>query len=462
MRGASRQMNAQYSGRRARLACEVNFVRDRRGNIAPIFALLLIPIIAVLGVATEASGWYFTQGSLQNATDAAAMAAAANIANGGTAADCNSTDTAAAGTPCAEVRAVFAKYGYANGANNISVTTKKTGVTCPSGSVLGTCYRVEVTKLFPIRLLAVAGFRGNTQIGSARYQSIPAAALVGQSITTGRPYCLLALNSSPGVAAFDTRGVPKADLSGCNVMSNSDGNCTGQGPDADVADAHGSIDSKCGDSTNNSVPIVSDPYAGLAGNIPSDPCGGSYPGQTILGVQTWSGFQPICGNLTVSADATIEHDTTLVIYNGNLNVPSGKSLTTIAGVSATIIFAGTNSASYGHIPVGGGTLDIKAPTSGVWSNLVMYQAPTLTQNVNITEAGNSPTWKLTGVVYLPNSDLEFKGAVNKSSNGQSCFALVADTISIKGTGFSLAHGDCSAAGMTLPSGSMPGRMVLLQ
>jgi hypothetical protein len=83
--------------------------------------------------------------------------------------------------------------------------------------------------------------------------------------------------------------------------------------------------------------------------------------------------------------------------------------------------------------------------------VAIYQDPALTTGVDITYAGNSPTWDITGLVYLPHASVTFKGAVNKSSNGASCFALVVDNITIDGTGDILATGGCAAAGLTLPT-----------
>jgi hypothetical protein len=43
---------------------------------------------------------------------------------------------------------------------------------------------------------------------------------------------------------------------------------------------------------------------------------------------------------------------------------------------------------------GGGALDITAPTSGDWSEVAIYQGPSLTKNVDISAAGNTPTWNI--------------------------------------------------------------------
>jgi len=100
-------------------------------------------------------------------------------------------------------------------------------------------------------------------------------------------------------------------------------------------------------------------------------------------------------------------------------------------------------------------LDFAAPTSGVWSGVALYQDPNLVTGVNISAAGNSPTWKITGLVYLPHSSVTLSGAVNKSSNGKSCFVMVMDNITINGTGDIIENGGCAAAGLNMPTASVP-------
>jgi len=163
----------------------------------------------------------------------------------------------------------------------------------------------------------------------------------------------------------------------------------------------------------------------------------------------------VCGDLQLAGDVTlttVSPGSVLVIENGQLDL-NGHTLQTASGSALTIIFSGptVSGLSPTHSPTGGGTLDIQAPTSGTWSGVALYQDPNLTSGVDITYAGNSPTWNITGLVYLPHSSVTFKGAVNKSSNGASCFALVVDNITIDGTGDILAHGSCAAAGLTLPT-----------
>jgi hypothetical protein len=146
----------------------------------------------------------------------------------------------------------------------------------------------------------------------------------------------------------------------------------------------------------------------------------------------------------------------LVIENGQLDT-NGYTLSSSA---LTIVFTGSNSASYQHTPTGGGTLDIAAPTSGTWSGMAIYQDPALTTNVDISAAGNSPTWNISGMVYLPHSSVTLSGAVNKSGHGSSCMGMVVDNLTINGTGSIFANDNqCASAGLKLPTGGNRGTLV---
>src|SRR6266852_329659 len=98
---------------------------DRRGNIAVMMALLLPALVGAMGLGFEVSNWYMTKRAMQNAADAAAIAAAMN----GT----SNYDV--------EAKAVTAQYGYVNGSNNVTVTASNAAA-CPSGG--NTCYSVTI------------------------------------------------------------------------------------------------------------------------------------------------------------------------------------------------------------------------------------------------------------------------------------------------------------------------------
>lgn len=425
--------------------------RDRRGNVAIISAMILPVLMGSFGLGAEVASWYANQRAMQNAADTAAIAAASN----------------ATANYATEAKAVAAHYGFTDGQNGVSITASS-GVTCPDGS--SGCYSVTIAKSFPLILAEFVGYSGDATLNGAPAKRIHATA-VATVATIQRPYCLVALGQSG--TTIRSNGAPFADLSGCNLMSNGDATCNGHNLGADVGDAHG-LNSGCGVTQESHVPLLSDPYSGLASNIPPDPCGGSYPqlpskkkspslpaSNQFAGNYSWGSVVTVCGDMQLTGPVTISNSngpTTLVIYNGDLDV-SGYKLSTAAGAGLTVIFAGDN--SYSHVPTGGGTLDFAAPTSGTWSGVALYQDPSLTSGVDIASAGNSPTWDITGLVYLPKASVTFSGAVDKASNGQSCFVMVVNNITINGTGSILAHGQCAQAGLTMPSNPVPGRARLV-
>ena len=421
--------------------------RDERANIAILFGLLAPVLVGALGLGLETSWWYQTQRDMQNAADEAAIAAATN----------------ASSSYATEATAVTANYGYTNGLNNVTVSTSNTA-SCPSGG--NNCYSVVISTKMQLYLTPVIGFTGNTTVNGSPAQTITATA-VAQRGTVNRKYCLLSLHFI-GVG-IQGNGVPNANFRGCSIMSDSTSSCNGHNMGADYGDAH-LTNVGCGILQDSNVPIVNDPYSYLASNIPANPCL-TYPQEPLkhgdpglpasnqwTGSQSLSGNKIVCGDLQLTGDTTIDAPAgaVLVIENGQLDT-NGYTLKTASGSSVTVVFSGNNLGAYTHAPTGGGTLDISAPSSGVWSGMAIYQDPNLTTGVDLYSAGNSPTWDISGITYLPNASVTFKGAVNKSSFGQSCFVMVVGDITVDGTGAIFENGACDAAGVNMPTNNVPGR-----
>jgi Flp pilus assembly protein TadG len=442
---------------------------DRRGNVTVMMGFLLPPLIGTFGLGFEVANWYLITRSMQNAADSAAVAVA----------------TTAGTNYLTEARAVAAQYGFVDQTNNVTVTASNTAA-CPGGG--NTCYSVTITRTLPLFLSQIIGYPGNvtsTQTNAQQQtitvyeqkQKLTSTAVASQS-SIQVPLCLLALGTS-GAQDIVTNGNPHANMSGCSVMANTSARCNGGNLGAPYGLAH-NTDSGCGVIQVSGVPQVADQYAALASNIPSDAlssCGGSFPqipthhndpalpsgNVWATGTRSLSGNVVVCGDQQLSGDVTIDAPAgaVLIIENGQLDL-AGHTLRTSSGSGLTIVFSGS-SGSYTHGPTGSAnnsTLDIAAPTSGAWSGIAMYQDPNLTTGVDLSAAGNNPTWKISGLIYMPHSNVTLSGAVDKSSNGQACFVMVMDTITINGTGDVLAGNtpaNCSAAGVNLPYATVPGR-----
>ena len=312
-------------------------------------------------------------------------------------------------------------------------------------------------------LSQVVGYQGDTTVNGQPSATIQATSVA--TTTTAYSYCILALAGS-GATGIKSNGGSNADLNGCNVMSNTGATCNGHNLQANVGDAHGT-DNGCGVAQNSHVATISDPFSGLASNIPANTCS-SYPTEPtnkngsplpssnqLSGSYSFGSYKVACGDQQLVGDTTI-NNSVLVIENGQLDT-NGY---TLRGTGLTVVFTGTNGGNYTHAPTGGGTLDIAAPTSGSWSGVAIYQDPSLTNGVDISAAGNSPTWDISGLVYLPHASVNFAGAVSKSSHGAQCFELAVDNITINGTADIFANDNqCKSAGLNQTSGGSRGRLV---
>src|SRR5246127_1671103 len=107
---------------------------DERGAVSVMMGFLLIPLVGFLAIGFEVSNWYLITRGMQNAADAATIAAAIN--NGA------NYDV--------EATAVAAQYGFVvGGTSNTSVAVTNTAA-CPGGG--NTCYSVTISGYTPLLL----------------------------------------------------------------------------------------------------------------------------------------------------------------------------------------------------------------------------------------------------------------------------------------------------------------------
>jgi Flp pilus assembly protein TadG len=438
--------------------------RDERGTVSLIMGLLMIPFMGFLAMGFEVSNWYLITRGMQNAADASVLAAAIN----------NSANYRT------EANAVAALYGFVNGTNNVSIAVTNTAA-CPSGG--NNCYSVTISGYTPLLVSQIVGYQGNANLNGSLQKSLSAVA-VAKAGTQPQDLCLLALAGSGTTPAIQTNGAPTGNMNGCDSMSNTAAQCNGHNLGLGISFAVGS-NSGCG-ATQLQNPAIADPYAHFATNIPAlntSGCNNTYPQEThqgnhysvatsnqLSGTMTLTagnhflcGDQMLTGNVTVNAPAA---GAVLIIENGQLDL-NGNTFQTSSGSGLTVVFSGTNG-SYTHAATdntngSGGALNIAAPTSGNWSGVALYQDPSLTSGVDVSAAGNSPTWDITGLIYMPHATLTLKGAIDKSNFGHQCVVMVADNFQISGTGGILKTdiGECQQAGLTMPTAVIPGAAKLV-
>ncbi len=212
--------------------------RDEAGAIAILTALALVMLIGLVALALDVGMWYRTNRALQNAADAAVIAAATNNT----------------GTYQAEAKAVAAKYGFVDGAGGITVTALN-NQTCPDGTT--DCYKVTVARSTAPKFFSPV-------LGSFS-PALAGAAMASNGGT--HSYCLLALATSGTSPAIQSNGANSADFTGCSIMSNSASTCNGHNLNATYGDAHGT-NNGCGVTEHSNVATVADPYSSLSSSQP--------------------------------------------------------------------------------------------------------------------------------------------------------------------------------------------------
>src|SRR5947207_11547864 len=239
--------------------------KDQRGTVSMVMGILIVPLVGALGIGFEVSNWYMSGRGMQNAADAAALAAATN---GGANYD-------------VEAKAVAAQYGFVDGANNITVAASN-AATCPGGG--NTCYSVTISGAAPLLVSQIVGYQGDTTLNGGAAKQLSSVA-VAKAMIQPQPLCMVALATSGAAQAIRTNGAPVANMNGCNVMSNTAAQCNGSNLGAGFGLAHGTS-SGCGATPMSNVPVVTDPYLSRATNIPapsSSPCGTNFPQESKHG-----------------------------------------------------------------------------------------------------------------------------------------------------------------------------------
>jgi Putative Flp pilus-assembly TadE/G-like len=468
---------------RCKTTARVRLLRaDQRGTVAVMMGLLLPILVGGLGLGFEVSNWYLQTRAMQNAADAAVIAAATN-------ADPNYYGV--------EAKAVAALYGFVDGSNNVHVWPLN-NAPCPTRtpSLTPPCYIVTITSVAPLYLSQVVGFKGDTTLNGANAIRLGSAATAIPQIQ--EPICLLALDTSG--TAFRSNGGPKTDFTGCTIMSNANATCNGSnllatygiavgknggGAGCGITQISGSTLPPPGIKplTNPGCPTTQNPTSVCYDQILANSgisttalgkCGGSYGTKGVYTqLAKWSqlpSFQDsnnntvyvACGDTQLSSGLTAPPGSVLVVENGNLDL-GGQ---TLSGSAFTLVFSGTADTKkviYGHEPTGSGTLDIQGPSpptftssTSSWLGVALYQDPSLTgTGVDVSYAGNNPTWNISGLAYMPNSSVTISGAINKSAQKGDCFVQIAKDILINGTGLIYAQtpdgSGCKSVGLIQPT-----------
>jgi len=386
----------KFHGRLSALCC------DNRGGVAMTTALMLPVIIGFIGLAIDTANWYSNHRQLDRIVETAAAAAAPYLSN--------SSYTTAMITAVAENVAALNGLSTSSG-DTISVAV---GSNPSSITVNGTR---KLNKFFSAMFLPTTPTTTATASATSPSNSVcmlvtattaSQALLVDSGASLTAPNCEIDVASTSATAAVfngSLTNVLKVCVAGNSTLAS--GNSVNN------------LTNSCTTATNtytSSLPTVTVPGSCIVnGNVYG-------PGTVTLNPGRY------CGNYNWNGPGTLKLNPGLYIIDGGVNWTLSETWT-ISGSGVTFYLV--NSGSYLDFN-GSATVNLTAPTSGTYANILMFEPSGLSPsgtggctgdgcfNLTAQTTGNN----LQGLIYLPSRNVYLQ-ATGFSSNGMS---LVAYTV----------------------------------
>ncbi len=383
------------------------FGRDTSAAAAVVFSLTLLPVAVAAGGAVDFTRVYTNQAILQAQTDAAAL----KVALMGPLATSDQRRTAA--------QALFTDARISGASVAVTWDGLNTSVTA--------------TRDVPTSLLNVIGMK--TIATSAR--------ATAQTTRSGPIACVLALNPSANDSILIS-GSSSLNADGCALYANSisPSAISVQGSSPVQAAGFCSVGGFTGPSSLTPTPLtgcspVADPFANLARPSSS---GCSYNNLQVQPSQTKS-LTPgtFCGGLTIKGTATLDPGV-YIIKDGPLSIASQANVTG-AGVAFYLTGSGA-----GFSISAGGSISLTAPSSGLYSGMLIMQDKASNAGAGATLNGGA-NMTLTGSVYLPTQTLTINGG---SGFGQSSSFMPIIADQVKFAGSTTARADLQKMQTSLP------------
>jgi putative Flp pilus-assembly TadE/G-like protein len=426
---ASRRVRANGAdGRAFGTAVARRWTLRERGQVMMVAALLLPLFLSFLGIAIDVGFVAARHRHMQNAADAAALAAAGVLLNGGSALD-------------ARAAAIdwSAKNGYSWSETTIHIP--------PTGGVhVGNSNYVEVIVDHSQSLL----FMSALNIPSISETSRAVAGFTTQS----RNYALVVLDPTKCSSYNQSSGNTLTIVGGGAMI---DSNCHpagalggGSSLNADFISYYASGSWSLSNNATTSVPPrpygvrIADPLSGLAppaaGTTSVDSGGtAAAPKTALVNSNTPVTLHPgtYYGGLKITGSGAITFSPGTYIFAGGGFDYSASS--TIMGTDVTLYntLDPTHSSGQGACGAfaiqGSGSLNFAAPTTGTYANMLFWQDPACTNAMKY--AGSSYT--TTGVIYLPTGELQVSGG-----GALGAMQVIVDSFSFSGsTSVSINYGN---------------------
>jgi Flp pilus assembly protein TadG len=408
MSTAAGKLDPPHRGCLARLR---SVLKAESGAVAVYAALVLPLFVGGAGLAVDATSWYRAKRNMQSGADAAAYAAALNLARQGL-------------SHAADLSAVQAAADDAAGRNGVSnPVTIHTPPT--SGIALGDAQSVEVIVTEPAPIYFTSLFLGSAPQITARAvaKAVVADACIwsldpsakGALMISGSANidldCGVVVNSNDPEAALDQSGTSCLSATSISVAGGYEGSCVSPEPEVNT-------------------PNYGDPLSSLVEPSFSG-CDHSSKVSVSSGASATLTPGVYCKGISLNGDVVLEPGL-YVLDGAGLDIQSSAIVTNSENASGGVTFYLTGSGSkYASINISAGSQVTLTPVmAGTLENVLFFQ------NRNAKNGQSKLTGQsrmhVTGILYFPNSEVEFTGG---SAMDEADVLLVARTLKMTGDSY---------------------------
>ena len=371
-----------------RLSGSLRFLlADERGVVAVYAAIAMPLLLGSIGLGVDVGLAYSSRQAAQHQADAAAMAAALEIARGKT-----TDEVEAAATLDAEDNGFVAARG-----DTIAVNSPPT-----TGPLTADATAAEVLITRPVHLTFV-GF-----VGAEQDITVTARAVARPVRTDACVWALEEIDTGVGlVGTADVElncGVYARSTSGSAIEQKGSSCLTA----TSVVTAGGTIGSCINPTPRTNAAQLDDPLGGLPEPTASSTCD-----NTNKKVNSDETLNPgvYCGGIKVTGNAKVTFNPGLYVLRGGDFEAGGSSELSGDGVTFFLTNQGTD---FAVLKLTSTVLDFTPPTSGPYKGILFFQDRDTPKTVTNILAGNGVV-NLSGLVYMPTAGLDFRGGSSSSA-----------------------------------------------
>ncbi len=378
--------------------CGSAFATGRSGQVSTVVAIASVPMAMGIGMAVDFARATTAREQMQAALDAAVVAGARDGSSSWTTTATRTFNGAlVSGVTVSSKNFTLDTDGNYGGTAQGALATSFAGLFSLSSMTL------EVTAT------AVKPVTGNKVCILLLSSSASPGLLLNSGATLNAPNCEVDVKSTGNPAATFNAGTTFATLKTCvqgtNILDN--------------GGSHATLSKGCTTTT--------DPFAGTLPVPASASC--TYSGLNYNGGNVTLSPGTYCYGINFNGTTNLTlNPGVYVIKSGNWNFNGG----TFKGTGVTFFFADSSYIQFN----GTTTLNMSAPTSGTYANLLWYEAQNLSQSSFTVNATNGAT--ISGLIWLPSRNLTLNAGASASSNN---LTMVLNTLIMNTVNWTVASSD---------------------